>query len=734
MSTTRAPWSVTVLMAVGTLVAMLALSTLLDGGGWLRTVAFVIAISCAADLAVRAATRSRFLPSAAALVAAVFAMIPLFAIKEDGTKHLLPTPSAVTDLWHAITEGASYAASTPAPATVTVELSALITAFAVAIFIVSDHLAASWKAVALSGIVLMLPWTPAIFLQYQVPMWALFATAACWMIAMGAVRSSAASNRAVPLTGAIIASTAALLVAVIVAPAAVGGNGWGAIPRFNAPSSLDTSTRLNLALDLRNSLTVNSSQVVFTYVSTGQHPPALRLYTLRDFDGVTWTREKDDANDLIPAASSGVLWSEEVKGWDDLDHVILSIDLKNSAERNLPLPTFPRSVDTPDNWQYSSSRDEVTTAKGSSKGLQYSVVTSLDYFTEESLKDSQAAIDLGKDPVSAIYTEIPTSVDIGRITSLARDITKDSATQFDEAVALQNYLRDSNNFTYDTSVEPVRSGDAVSQFLDSKHGYCVHFATTMVMLARSLGIPARMGLGYLGGQLSDDGVWQVLGGDAHTWPELYFPGQGWVRFEPTPAVQTGSAPSYTLENNGSGNAPIPSNVPIPTTVPSNNPQNPVPTSTAVISDGKADAGVPWWALAVVVILVLGAAYAVWMLRRRSVAHAAAHGPEAAWESLREHLPEPLRWSRSLTPIEAASRLEHELDVSSSALDEHATQALHELRDAVSDHRYAPPGDEGDGPSQEWLTERVNVVAAQANEALRSRSDRVDARSAPRHDS
>ena len=733
MTTGRAPWSVTVLMAVGTLLSMLALSALIEGGGWLRTVAFVIAISCAADLAVRAASRSRFLPSAAALAAAIVAMIPLFSVNEEGGKHLLPTPSALGDLWRVIADGASYAASTPAPATVTVELSALLTGFAVAIFAVADHLAASWRAVALSGIVLMLPWTPAIFLQYQVPMWALFATAACWMIAMGAVRSAAASNRAVPLTGAVIASTAALLVAVLVAPAAVGGTGWGAIPRFNAPSSLDTSTRLNLALDLRNSLTVNSAQVVFTYASSGQHPPALRLYTLRDFDGVTWTREKDDATDLVPAGS-GVLWPHKVSGWDDLDHVILSFNLANSAERNLPLPTFPRSVDAPENWQYSPSRDEVSTAKGSSKGLQYSVVTALDYFTEDSLKASQEAIDAHTDPVSASYVEIPTSVDIGRVTDLARGITEDAATQFDAAVAIQDYLRDSNNFTYDTSVEPVRSGDAVSQFLDTKRGYCVHFATTMVMMARSLGIPARLGLGYLGGQLSDDNVWQVLGGDAHTWPELYFPGQGWVRFEPTPAIQTGSAPSYTVEGSGSGNAPIPSNVPIPTNVPSNNPQNPVPTSTAVVTDPNAEAGVPWWALAVVVILALGAAYGVWMLRRRSVAHAAAHGPEAAWESLREHLPEPLRWQRSLTPIEAASRLEHELAASDNALDAWGAAALHELRDAVSDHRYAPPSEEEGAPSQEWLTERVNAVAAQASEALRSRSDRVDARSAPRHDS
>jgi len=734
MTATRTPWTVTALMAIATVVAMLALSTLLEGAGWMRTVSFVLALSCGADLAVRAASRSKFLPSLAALGAAVLAMVPLFATREDGTKHLLPTPSAIADLWHAVAAGATYAAETPAPATVTVELSALITAFAVAIFVVADHLAASWKAVALSGIVLMLPWTPAIFLQYQVPMWALFATAACWMIAMGAARSQAASSRSVPLTGAIIASTTALVVAALVAPAAVGGNGWGAIPRFNAPSALETSTRLNLALDLRKSLTVNSAQVVFSYVSTGRHPDALRLYTLREFDGTTWTREKDDATDTVPAASSGVLWPGGLEGWNDLEHVILSIDLSNSAERNLPLPTFPRSVDAPDNWMYSPSRDEVSTADGSSKGLQYSVVTALDYFTEDNLQASQDAIDAGVDPVSAAYNEIPTSIDIGRVSELARQVTAGATTQYEQAVAIQAYLRDASNFTYDTSVEPVRSGDAVSQFLDTKTGYCVHFATTMVMMARSLGIPSRMGLGYLGGQLSDDGVWEVLGGDAHTWPELYFPGEGWVRFEPTPAVQTGSPPAYTVEASNPGNAPIPSNVPIPTNVPTTGPQTSNPNPTSSTSDGNADAGVPWWALVALVLVAAGAVYAVWAFRRRSVAHAAAHGPEAAWEALREKLPDQLRWARSLTPIEAAARLEHDLAAADSPLDDEGSAALHELRDAVSDLRYAPPLDDDATPSQEWLSSRVNAVATRASESLRSRSDRVGARSAPPRDS
>src|SRR3954447_2222933 len=110
MTTTRTPWTVTVLMAIGTYSAMFALTTLVEDGSWLRTVFLVLLLVTGADLAVRAATRSRFLPSLAALVAAVVVMIPLFAVDETGAERLLPTPSAIGDLWQAIADGADYAA------------------------------------------------------------------------------------------------------------------------------------------------------------------------------------------------------------------------------------------------------------------------------------------------------------------------------------------------------------------------------------------------------------------------------------------------------------------------------------------------------------------------------------------------------------------------------------------------------------------------------------------------
>jgi len=732
MTTARTPWTVTALMALGTFFSMFALSTLLEGAGWLRTVALVLLIVTAANLGVRAATRSRFLPTFATIAAAIFTMVPLFAVDEEGQGYLLPTPSAIGDLWQAFINGAEYATQTAAPAATTTELVSLLTGFAVAVFLVADHLAASWRAVAVSGVVLLLPWTPAIFLQYQVPMWALFATAACWMVAMGAARSPAVTSRSAPLMGAALATVAALVATVLVAPAALGGNGWGAIPRFNAPSALETSTRLNLALDLRNSLTVNSTKIVMTYVSTGAHPDVFRFYTLRDFDGSGWTRENADPTDLVPAGD-GVLWPEDINDWQGQDKVILSLDISGAAERNLPLPTVPRSVDVDDSWQYSPSLDEATTQGDGTKGMSLSIVAALDYFTADSLINSQELIGTSSQTPGPEYTEIPTSVDTARITGLAKDITADATNRYEQAVALQDYLRSGGNFTYDTSVSPGQ-GDSVSTFLDDRRGYCVHFATTMVVLARSLGIPSRMGMGYLGGQLTDDDVWEVKGSSAHAWPELYFPGQGWVRFEPTPAVQTGSAPSYTVQRQDPGSIPIPSNIAVPTTVPSTGPNVPTANPTANPANTPADSGVSWFVLVAVAVLAIAAGFGFWALRRRSAAHASDHGPEAAWESLRSRLPESMRWSPSLTPIEAAERLTHDMAAASAPFTRAAEVSLATLRDAVSDYRYAPPSGAEEAFDEESLHANVQAVVEEANEAVRSRSDRVGARSAPQHDS
>ena len=120
-------------------------------------------------------------------------------------------------------------------------------------------------------------------------------------------------------------------------------------------------------------------------------------------------------------------------------------------------------------------------------------------------------------------------------------------------MAIQQWFTTPGRFTYSLKVPQTQSASALIQFLTkSKKGYCQQFAFAMAVLARLVGIPARVVVGYTQGSFIGNNTWQVKTSDAHAWPELYFPGLGWLRFEPTPpntvglpGQATASAPPYS---------------------------------------------------------------------------------------------------------------------------------------------------------------------------------------------
>jgi transglutaminase-like putative cysteine protease len=131
----------------------------------------------------------------------------------------------------------------------------------------------------------------------------------------------------------------------------------------------------------------------------------------------------------------------------------------------------------------------------------------------------------------------------------SEEVTSGESTDYDKAVAIQAHLRDTTRYTYNLDLGPAlrdengRELDPLAQFYESRRGYCVQFASAMIMLSRAQGIPARMAIGFLPGS-PEDSAYVVRQSNAHAWPELYFEGAGWVRFEPT-AHQSG-APAYSL--------------------------------------------------------------------------------------------------------------------------------------------------------------------------------------------
>ncbi|MEI7844596.1 MAG: transglutaminase domain-containing protein [Chloroflexota bacterium] len=161
---------------------------------------------------------------------------------------------------------------------------------------------------------------------------------------------------------------------------------------------------------------------------------------------------------------------------------------------------------------------------------KYSVESLLPVISEEELR---AAGRETPDFIQKRYVQLPASVP-ERVFALARDLTSTAESPYAEALALESYLRVNYPYTLDVSTPPL-GVDVADYFLFTlKRGYCDYYATAMVVMARSLGLPARLVTGYESGTYDPQrAIYRVTAADAHAWVEIYFPGIGWVEFEPT---------------------------------------------------------------------------------------------------------------------------------------------------------------------------------------------------------
>lgn len=684
---TKPPWYSTPVVAVAVLVGFNGLTTMIVWGPWLGTAILLLAVVTVAVAATRMLSRSRILPTLIGAITAVLVSVPAFARGPEGQMRILPGPTGLRELASAAREGIHVAATTVAPAEVNGPLLALIMCVVFAVFLVAEHIAVSWRAAALAGIILLIPWMPAIGLQHRVSVRLLLVAIGCWVILLALSRRPSGTASRPSTVSAMTAAAATVALVALVAPPALGGNGWGLIPRFTTPEGLETTTRLNLALDLRNSLTANSASPVMVYLSTGARPEVFRLYTLTDFNGAQWSLDETNGT---PEPITTVLWSQPVPDWESRPLDRVNVSIQDFVGDHLPLPTVPRTLDVPGNWIYSPSLDVVSSPTDTTQWLDYSFTADLEYFDGESLRALGEAS--GEDALLGTqFVDIPIDADGERFAALALEITADATTRYDRAFALQEYFRNPANFTYTTAVDPS-GADSVSKFLDAREGYCVQFASGMIMLARALDIPARLAIGFLPGAVSNDGASVVSGGDAHAWPELYFAGAGWVRFEPTPAVQTGARPSYA-DPVGEAVTVQPGGVPVATAAPSTAPR---PADQGGVAPPAAAApatgAVPWpmilGLMALATIILIGVS---WWLRRRRHDEPHETTPETLWSRVREGLPSDVTWPLSLTPSEAVSHVVLALTTEGALLPQEALDDFTKMSNAVADFRYAPRG-------------------------------------------
>ncbi|MBN2550984.1 MAG: transglutaminase domain-containing protein [Anaerolineales bacterium] len=137
------------------------------------------------------------------------------------------------------------------------------------------------------------------------------------------------------------------------------------------------------------------------------------------------------------------------------------------------------------------------------------------------------------DWITARYLKLPGTI-TARTYQLAEQITAGLENPYEKTVAITEYLR--KNITYITTLDrnPPSNQEVIDWFLfDYRQGFCNYYATAEVVLLRAVGIPARWAVGYAEGEKTESGSYAVRQRDAHAWPEVYFPGYGWVEFEPT---------------------------------------------------------------------------------------------------------------------------------------------------------------------------------------------------------
>jgi hypothetical protein len=173
------------------------------------------------------------------------------------------------------------------------------------------------------------------------------------------------------------------------------------------------------------------------------------------------------------------------------------------------------------------------------RGESYVMVSAVPNVTIEQL---QAAGTDYPDFIRERYLQLPEGIP-DRVFDLAESLASGLDNPYDIARQIELYLR---TYTYNDQIPGPRPGqDAVDYFLfEEKQGYCNYYASAMAVMLRHLGIPTRLGTGYATGELiSQTGAYRIRERDAHTWVEVYFPGYGWIEFEPTASEPLLTRPS-----------------------------------------------------------------------------------------------------------------------------------------------------------------------------------------------
>lgn len=681
--------SALILVAIGIAAAGLT-SVLTDVAWWFLYMLVTLVVLLAAAI-VRSTARRRVWASVAGVGAGVASLTLLFA---PGTALLgfIPTFATFGAFHELELAGGTSISAQSLPADADQGILYLLCLGAIAVALVCDAVAHLLGRPALVGVPLLVLLMVPSLVQPQLSNALVFVlTAAVWL----AIMLLGSRPRRFALGTAAAALAASLLLPLALPPvdpgAAGGGSGGG------------LTTGLNPIITLGNDLRRSDPTLALTYTTSVAGGEYLRLAALDSFTGTSWeptATERVPGNGMdsigpAPGLSEGIPTSI----------VVTDVTIASILSRWLPVPYAPSTITGLDGeWWWEPDGLTVRTESSNARNQEYEVSSVRVAPSIEQLVAAGTTLEPGLERYVDVPSDLPAIV-----AKTAREVVGAAETNYDKAVALQAWFR-GGDFTYSEDA-PVEQGfdgsgaEVLGAFLEAKSGYCVHFSSAMAAMARTLGIPARVAVGFTPGDpdaptsgqgipeeaLPDDTPsgqteYRVSTDNLHAWPELYFAGIGWVRFEPTPG--RGVEPAFAPLNEDDPSTPdvdesvppAPSTAPTstPTAAPSVAPDDPTTTDPDTAAPDATTAPLSPLPFVLVLLVAVLATPAVLRLAagRRRLAAARAGSATAAWEELAAVITDlgiPL--PPALTPRQTADALAGHLNPGERDALTHLTAAL-----------------------------------------------------------
>lgn len=300
-------------------------------------------------------------------------------------------------------------------------------------------------------------------------------------------------------------------------------------------------------LTITGNISLPSGEVLH-YTSTAA-PQYLEGFTFDHFDGHTWIsslpgrQQNFNADSLLPTDTAAITYKRATTD-------VTIVQPPSGSKNYIFAPAQPVAFDVATTVYINGSTSTWTQQSPLALGEHYRATSNITRATAQDLSavplpqqgpTLRARGDRNYTTLINTYLQLPNGLS-PKIRTTAQKWTRGATNTYDAAKLLEANLSDSTQFTYSLSNPPIPANvDVVSWLLQTQQGYCTYYASAMTIMARQMGIPARMVNGFSQGHFdAQRKVWVINGDDAHSWVQLYFPGYGWINFDPTPG--------YSLHN------------------------------------------------------------------------------------------------------------------------------------------------------------------------------------------